>query len=120
MSFALELPLEGSRARIVPGDGPATIIRLSDGAAAGCLDLEADGAALFVRALVIDPAYRSYGLGSEVARLVREAAERGAWQTLRAWAPPDAGLAVYFWSRMGLRPLHGDGPGGGISFERTV
>lgn len=120
MSFAFDLPLEGTRARIVPGGDCATIVRIADGVDAGQLDIEADGSALFVRALVIAEAYRSYGLGSEAARLVREAAERGPWRTLRAWAPPDAGLAVYFWSRMGLRPLHGEGPDGGIWFERTV
>jgi hypothetical protein len=36
------------------------------------------------------------------------------------WAPPDLGLAVYFWSRMGLRPLNGPGPDGGIWFERVL
>jgi GNAT superfamily N-acetyltransferase len=79
-----------------------------------------EGDRLFIAELCIQPACRGYGLGTETARLVREAAEAGPWRVLRAWAPPDLGLAVYFWCRMGLRPLHGEGPDGGIWFERTV
>lgn len=117
----LALPLVGERVRI-EADGPekATLVRISDGAAAGELVVEGDERVLTVRKLWIDPAYRGYGLGSETARLVREAAEASGCAVLRAWAPPNLGLAVYFWIRMGLHPLHGPGPDGGIWFERRL
>lgn len=122
MSFPLPLPLTGSRVAIEPGAEPgmARLVRLADGVEAGHLKLEARGELLFVDALCIDEPHRSYGLGSESARLLREAAAEGGWRSLQAWAPPSLGLAVYFWSRMGLRPLHGEGPDGGILFERTL
>jgi hypothetical protein len=80
---------------------------------------EGDGT-LFIRELCIDLPHRGFGLGSETARLVGAAAARGDWRMLRAWAPPDLGLATYFWSRMGLRPRFGAGPDGGIWFERVL
>ena len=111
----------GERVRIDgPLPGESILIRLSDGHAAGSLVTREDGASLVVERLCIEPAFRGYGLGSDAARLVRLAAERGPWNVLRAWAPPDLGLAIYFWCRMGLRPLHGEGPDGGLWFERDV
>ena len=74
---------------------------------------------LIIRTLCIDSARRGYGAGTEAAQMLLEAA-RGKADTVRAWAPPDLGLAVYFWIRMGLQPLHGEGPEGGIWFERTL
>lgn len=120
-SFPLPLPLRGARVAIEAGDdGRARLVRLADGEDAGHLRLEADGDALIVQSLCVNEGMRSYGLGSEAGRLVREAAAAGGWRVLRAWAPPDRGLAAYFWSRMGFRPLHGPGPDGGIWFERVL
>lgn len=119
--MTLDLPLEGARARIeAEAEGRARIIRLRDGEATGHVSYEDRGDALFVRELCIDPPHRGFGLGSESARLLRAAAEGGGWSTLRAWAPADLGLATYFWSRMGLRPLFGARPDGGIWFERVL
>jgi GNAT superfamily N-acetyltransferase len=118
--------LEGSRARIDlawqdASHARGTITRIRDGQAAGRVTLEALGdGVLFIVALEVELPYRGYGLGSESARLLRGWAEAGGWRVLRAWAPPDLGLAVYFWSRMGLRPLHGPGPDGGSWFERLL
>lgn len=111
----LDIVREGEKA---PARG--TVIRRADGAAVGGFVLEHRSAALIVHSLCIEEAERGYGLGSEAARLLREAAGAGPWKHLRAWAPPDRGLAVYFWSRMGLRPLFGKGPEGGLWFERGV
>jgi len=117
----IPLPLTGARARIEDArDGTLRIVRLADGAPAGRIRLETAGPDLHVAALCIDVPARGYGLGSEAARLLREAAEAGPWDALTAWAPPGLGLAVYFWCRMGLRPLHGEGPGGGIGFRREL
>lgn len=117
----IPLPLTGARARIEDArDGTLRIVRLADGAPAGRIRLETAGPDLHIASLCIDGPARGYGLGSEAARLLREAAEAGPWDALTAWAPPDLGLAVYFWCRMGLRPLHGEGPGGGIGFRREL
>jgi GNAT superfamily N-acetyltransferase len=116
----LGLPVEGERVRIERRDDDVIVVRKADEAVVGRLDVETHGEALFVRSLCIDEVYRGFGLGSEAARLIRRAAEAGGWRALRAWAPADRGLAVYFWCRMGLRPLHGEGPDGGIGFERVI
>lgn len=107
--------------RIEAADGGETVIaRRESDERVGSLRVETEDDALVIQSLEIEPALRGYGLGSEAAGLVREAAERES-RTLRAWAPGDNGLAVYFWIRMGLRPLPGDdGPEGGLWFERRV
>lgn len=112
-------PVTGRRFRLEPGaPGTLHVVRHADGARVGRLELEEGGpGTLFVRSLCIDGDQRSYGAGSEAAELLLSDAER-TYQTVRAWAPPDLGLAVYFWVRMGLSPLHGEGPEDGIWFER--
>jgi hypothetical protein len=82
--------------------------------------LEREGSRLTIRGLSIEAAHRSYGCGSEAGWLTVRAAEVAGFELLRAWAPPDLGLAVYFWFRMGFRPVHGEGPDGGIWMERRV
>lgn len=115
------MPLAGERALLEQrADGQLAIVRLADAIVAGHVLVERGEGALFVRELVVDSAYRGYGLGSDTARLLREAASDAGFAVLRAWAPPGLGLAVYFWSRMGLHPLFGEGPGGGILFERVL
>jgi len=116
----LALPIAGERVRLERRDGQVLVLRKASAERVGNLVVEARGEALFVRSLCIDEARRGYGLGSETARLLRRAAGEAGWGLLRAWAPPDRGLAVYFWCRMGLRPLHGEGPDGGIWFERVL
>jgi hypothetical protein len=113
--------LTGQRVRIsgaIPGW--AHLARVADGTAVGHVRTEERGDALFIVELVIEEAARGYGLGSEAAALVRGYTEVGPWARLQAWAPPDRGLAVYFWIRMGLRPLHGEGPDGGLLLERDT
>ena len=113
--------LEGERVRLVAdGAGRFQVIRRSDGIEAGEALLEVDDGTLFVRKLEIAPEYRSYGLGSESAHLLRNAAVAAGFETFRSWAAPDLGLSVYFWTRMGLHPLHGEGPNGGIWMERRL
>jgi GNAT superfamily N-acetyltransferase len=96
------------------------ILRTVDGEQFGRLALDEAGGALIVQALCVDEAHRGYGAGSGAAALIREAWARDKrWTTLRAFAPAGAGLAVYYWMRMGLRPVPGEGPEGGLLFERT-
>jgi GNAT superfamily N-acetyltransferase len=116
----LALPLAGQRVRLEERDGGLAVVGQMEGETVGQVVLEKRGEALFVRSLCIDGPHRGYGLGSETARLLRRAAADAGWGVLRAWAPPERGLAVYFWCRMGLRPLHGEGPDGGIWFERRL
>lgn len=122
MTPRLKLPLTGDRVSLLPGDGPnqVTIVRRSDEATIGRVTLEVEGDAVTVLELCIDPAERSFGGGSDAARLLVHAAEEAGYERIVASAPPDLGLAVYFWFRMGLRPLHGEGPGGGILLERRL
>ncbi|MCC6382496.1 MAG: hypothetical protein IT304_08295 [Dehalococcoidia bacterium] len=75
---------------------------------------------MVVEELCVDGPARGYGLGSEAARLLREAAVAAGWPFLRAPAPADRGLALYFWFRMGLHPLFGPGPAGGLWMERRL
>ncbi len=117
----LPLPLTGARVRLEASpDGFISIIRLADGATVGSAELSHAGGVLTIEALCIGAAHRGYGCGSEAAALIIDAAAAAGYQALRASAPPDLGLAAYFWSRMGLRPLHGPGPAGGIWFERVL
>lgn len=115
-------PLEGQRVRIDPPDnsGTSPIIRLADSQTVGHLTLEPAGRTFTIRELCIDQPYRSYGCGSESGFLIVRAAEAAGFDLLRAWAAPDLGLSVYFWFRMGLHPLHGEGPSGGIWLERRT
>ena len=118
----LGLPVSGDRFRLQRSDDDETVVvtRLSDGQSVGRFELEARGPALTIRALCIDEARRGYGAGSEAARLLLAAADSAGFITVRAWAPPKLGLSAYFWGRMGLRPLLGPGPTGGIWYERVL
>lgn len=125
LSLGACFPREGRRARLALRDATdgtitLTVLRSRDGVEAGTVVLRAEDAALVVDELAISEAYRGYGLGSDTAAMLRELAAEGGYGSLRAWAPPAIGLAVYFWVRMGLRPLFGEGPAGGIWFERRL
>jgi hypothetical protein len=117
---ALLLPLEGQRISIIAGaaGGEMTVTRRADGSVIGSLLVEERDGVLFIEQLCIEPSARGYGAGSEAAHLVLDAAAEAGYQIAQAWAPADLGLAVYFWFRMGLRPLHGEGPNGGLLLER--
>ena len=117
----IAFPLGGSRFRLERGErGNVSVIRLADGVTVGAFVLEIDNETLTIRSLCIEVPHRSYGAGSEAARLLVVAAESAGFSRIRAWAHPGLGLSAYFWGRMGLRPLHGEGPEGGIWYERVV
>jgi len=117
---ALPAPLTGRCFSVEASGTPGRfdVVRLADKRTVGLAVLqEPEPGTVFIESLCIDAEYRGYGAGSEAAELILGAtAEAGA--AVRAWAPPHLGLAVYFWIRMGLSPLHGEGPGGGIWFQR--
>ena len=119
----LGLPVQGLRFRLEASDATGTelrVVRLADGEPVGRVIIEVDGPTLIIASMHIDEALRGYGAGSEAARLLVRAAAAGGFPTVRAFAPGGNGLAVYFWFRMGLHPLHGAGPEGGIWLERKV
>lgn len=115
------LSARGERFELLPGEaGAVTVRRLADLATVGAIALEREAGVLTVRSLCIAGPHRSYGAGSEAAWLLVRAAREAGYGGLRAWAPPSRGLAAYFWIRMGFRPRHGEGPEGGIWFERSL
>lgn len=118
----LSLPVTGDRFCLQRGEDDATVVvvQLPDGQPVGRFELEATARTLTIRALCIDEARRGYGAGSEAARLFLAAADSAGFTTVRAWAHPNLGLSAYFWGRMGLRPLHGPGPEGGIWYQRVL
>jgi len=72
-----------------------------------------------IQQLSINEANRGYGAGSATAAALFRSLARH-YSTVRAWAPPDQGLAVYFWMRMGFHPIPGDGPKGGLWFKQAL
>jgi hypothetical protein len=117
--LAASLAACGERFELVPADSGTLAVRsLVDGRRVGTIEVDGGPGQLTVRRLCIDEAHRSYGAGSEAAWLLVRAAEGAGFARLRAWAHPSLGLSVYFWIRMGFSPRHGEGPEGGIWFER--
>ncbi len=116
----LPLPQSGERFRIAQADDLIAIVRLSDETKVGAIVLEPLDDGLFIRSLCVDEEHRSYGAGSEAARLLNRACHEANVPTVRTWAAPNLGLSVYFWIRMGFRPRHGEGLEGGIWFERNA
>lgn len=107
--------------RRVEGDGPTRyeVRRKGKREVVGEVAIDLSGETPFIERLCIDEGARGYGAGSGAARvLLRSLASR--YPVVRTWAPPDRGLAVYFWVRMGFRPVAGEGPHGGLWFEQEL
>lgn len=115
----LELPAVGERFRLERRGDLIHIIRIADGADVGGFEVESADDGLLIRSLCIEKEHRSYGAGSEAARLFNQSCAAAGVRVIRAWAPPELGLSAYFWIRMGFQPRHGEGPDGGIWFERV-
>jgi hypothetical protein len=117
-SSVLALPIDGDRFRLERDGETIRVVRLADATAVGSITIESSEDGLFIRSLCIHEANRSYGAGSEAARLFNQACDAATVPLVRTWAAPNLGLSVYFWTRMGFQPRHGQGPEGGIWFER--
>ncbi len=116
-AFPFNLPLRGPRFTVERGSGTALEIRRhDDGETVGTIEVDMSGRTLHIESLCVEKPHRGYGAGSEAARLLGDAA---ASLHVTAWAPPDLGLAVYFWFRMGFHPVPGEGPNAGLLFERS-
>ena len=85
----------------------------------GEVAIDLSGEAPFIERLCIDEGARGYGAGSGAATALLGSLAR-RYPVVRTWAPPDRGLAVYFWVRMGFRPVGGVGPNGGLWFEQVL
>ena len=116
----LPLPIIGERFRLENRGDEMTIVRLADGAEVGRIRIEGTEGAVLVRSLCIDEPHRSYGAGSEAARLFNQACQAAKVPLVRTWAPRDLGLSAYSWFRMGYSTVPGEGPDGGIWFERRL
>lgn len=117
---ALALPVAAGAIEIVGGDTPSQLIVRRAGEVVGSATVQPHGGRLTIESLCIDEQRRGYGAGSAAARALIGAAREAGFASVRAWAPPGRGLAVYFWFRMGLHPLAGPGPDGGIWLERRL
>jgi GNAT superfamily N-acetyltransferase len=72
----------------------------------GHVDFRRDGRVLEVRWVEIGPERRRWGLGMDAVRVLEaEAVERWDVREVRAQVPVGIGLALYFWLRLGYRPL---------------
>lgn len=121
----LSLPILGERVRIEAEVGTArrgelVIVRRQDGARIGRVVVAGEGRTLVVEALCIDGGERGYGAGSDAAWHLVEAARASGFAVVRAWAPADLGLALFFWIRQGFRPRFGPGPDEGVWLERRL
>ncbi len=103
------------------GDGPVRydVRRRGKREVIGEVVVDLSGEAPFISRLCIDETARGYGAGSGAATALLGSLGR-RYGVVRTWAPPDRGLAVYFWVRMGFRPLAGEGPEGGLWFEQVL
>ena len=67
---------------------------------------------------VADPD-RGYGIGTDTILLFLSKLAQ-SYENVKAFAPPELGLAAFFWVRMGFRPCFGKAPAGGLWFERNL
>jgi ribosomal protein S18 acetylase RimI-like enzyme len=115
----LTLPAETQRHRISAGpDGSIEITRLADEERVGTAYASVEEDVLALQCICIDAESRGYGAGTDAVRLLLSAATLGC-RLATAYAPPDNGLAVYFWTRMGFRPRFGH-DARGLRFERAL
>ncbi len=83
---------------------------LSIGALAASIEVastddEAEGATLVWQWLAVGAAWRAFGYGGAAVPIVeRAAAKRGA-KSARVRVPASNGVALYFWLRLGYRPM---------------
>ena len=112
------LPANGARHRLEVTPGGAAIVRLSDDSVVGDVSFSLAESNLAIVCISIAEGARGFGAGSEAIRLLLDAAS--GISTATAVAPPGLGLPVYFWSRMGFRPLFGTGEGRGLRFFRDM
>lgn len=117
----LALPISGRTLTLNSDGSEISIARTGSGERIGQIVIASKATGLLeIESFSIEVGDRGYGAGSEAFELLLKAAAEGKWGSLRARAPADLGLAVYFWMRMGFRPLFGHHAAGGLTLERDV
>jgi RimJ/RimL family protein N-acetyltransferase len=87
-------------------DGVLVIERIDEGGPIGLLEYEMKKRWLTVPFIALAKAYRGWGYGSEAVRLLELWAIReGLAERFRAEVDVRNGLGLYFWLRLGYRPL---------------
>jgi len=66
---------------------------------------DAGSQALIWTWLAIDARWRAFGYGGAAVPLLEQAAHQAGAQLALAPLPPDNGVALYFWLRLGYTPL---------------
>ncbi len=86
--------------------GVLVIEREGESEPIGIVEHELGGGWLTVPFIALAKAYRGWGYGSEAVRLLEEWAVReGSVERFRADVPVRNGLGLYFWLRLGYRPV---------------
>ena len=103
-------------------DGTGVLIGDAAGAAIGVavVRLEAPSAgSAVISFLAIDPGRRFRGLGGEAGLALDAQLRNKGFQRVYAPVPDGRGLAVYFWLRLGFRPLlQGESPGAVVGLKQ--
>jgi len=104
------LPLSrgaGEGRSVSPQSGGVLVIRrIDEDAPIGIVEYEAIGGWLTVQFIALAKAYRGWGYGSEAVRLLEESEIReDLAERFRAEVAMRNGLGLYFWLRLGYRPL---------------
>jgi len=87
-------------------NGVLAIKRIGEDDPIGIVEYEATDRRLTVRFIALAKAHRGWGYGSEAVRLLEEwAVRKGLAQRFRAEVDSRNGLGLYFWLRLGYRPL---------------
>jgi len=90
------------------GSGVSVICRAGDDGPIGVLQYQpgepSEGGAT-ITWVALAEGERRWGLGQDAVRLFEEVAGRHGVRAFRAQVPVSLGLALYFWLRLGYRPL---------------
>lgn len=104
----------GEAAHHDPNDARLAITLRSEGEPIGIISYQAGYPGvgwLTIKFVAVSPPLRVRGYGSEAVRLLEtEAARRlGLASSFRADVDPNSGLSLYFWLRLGYRPVAAEG-----------
>lgn len=96
-----------------------TIISKKNDSKLGDLVIEFENGTPIISSICVADPDRGYGIGTDaILLLLPELAQ--LYENVKAFAPPELGLAAFFWVRMGFRPCFGKAPEGGLWFERNL
>lgn len=113
--IALRPPREGDREALSGWYEPPAIdrrpqvlviTRAGEDAPVGVIEYRRERSRLVFERVMEAPQARGFGYGLEAVRIIeRDAGERGRARRFEAEISPDEGLSLYFWLRLGYRPV---------------